>query len=234
MEGEYFVAEDEKPSVSSRRKTRASMKRKSLEIVNSEESKRLKTYDDFFNFCNFVLAYEEQLASNHLHDNADSAGESSHSTTPTGSGSGCESCGEERAESLTPPPMSLATPPMSPALSPVSLDGHVDDTLEYTSDDESWNLVTCFCRRPFAGRPMIECSRCQTWVHLYCAKIKKDQVPEIYCCPKCTSARSKAKRKTHASPSTANSSPTDSQPKPVPPADDNDAPTTTTVNHHLT
>ena len=55
-----------------------------------------------------------------------------------------------------------------------------------SSDDDSWNLVTCFCRRPFAGRPMIECSKCQTWVHLYCAKIKKDHVPDTYFCPKCS------------------------------------------------
>ena len=40
------------------------------------------------------------------------------------------------------------------------------------AEDESWNLVTCFCRRPFAGRPMIECSECSTWIHLFCAKIR--------------------------------------------------------------
>ena len=25
-------------------------------------------------------------------------------------------------------------------------------------DDEGWDMVTCFCGKPFAGRPMIECS----------------------------------------------------------------------------
>ena len=58
----------------------------------------------------------------------------------------------------------------------------------FPSDDDSWNLVTCFCRRPFAGRPMIECSKCQTWVHLFCANIKKEQVPDTYFCPKCSTS----------------------------------------------
>ena len=55
-------------------------------------------------------------------------------------------------------------------------------------DDEEWNLVTCFCRKPFAGRPMIECSSCNTWIHMFCANIPKDQVPEIYLCPRCQAA----------------------------------------------
>jgi hypothetical protein len=30
-------------------------------------------------------------------------------------------------------------------------------------DTDEFNLITCFCGKPFAGRPMIECSGCQTW-----------------------------------------------------------------------
>lgn len=41
--------------------------------------------------------------------------------------------------------------------------------------DDSWDLITCYCRKPFAGRPMIECSLCGTWIHLSCAKIKKEK-----------------------------------------------------------
>ena len=32
--------------------------------------------------------------------------------------------------------------------------------------DSIFFQVTCYCGRPFAGRPMIECTRCLTWVHL--------------------------------------------------------------------
>ena len=52
-------------------------------------------------------------------------------------------------------------------------------------DDDSWDLVTCFCMKPFAGRAMIECNTCNTWIHLSCAKIRKSHVPETYMCQSC-------------------------------------------------
>ncbi|XP_073417836.1 PHD finger protein 13 isoform X2 [Dendrobates tinctorius] len=60
-----------------------------------------------------------------------------------------------------------------------------DEDIMVDSDDESWHLVTCFCMKPFAGRPMIECNECNIWIHLSCAKIRKSNVPEIYVCQKC-------------------------------------------------
>lgn len=54
-----------------------------------------------------------------------------------------------------------------------------------SSDDDSWDLVTCFCMKPFAGRAMIECNQCNTWIHLSCAKIRKSHVPETYTCQSC-------------------------------------------------
>uniref|UniRef100_A0A4W6C4X0 PHD finger protein 13 n=1 Tax=Lates calcarifer TaxID=8187 RepID=A0A4W6C4X0_LATCA len=54
-----------------------------------------------------------------------------------------------------------------------------------SSDDDSWDLVTCFCMKPFAGRAMIECNKCHTWIHLSCAKIRKSHVPETYVCQSC-------------------------------------------------
>lgn len=32
---------------------------------------------------------------------------------------------------------------------------------------------------------MIECSRCLTWLHLSCAKIKRKKIPDIFICVKC-------------------------------------------------
>ena len=49
--------------------------------------------------------------------------------------------------------------------------------------------VTCYCGRPFAGRPMIECSRCLTWVHLKCAKLTRQRIPETWFCQKCKSLK---------------------------------------------
>lgn len=64
-------------------------------------------------------------------------------------------------------------------------------------DDDSWDLVTCFCMKPFAGRAMIECNKCNTWIHLSCAKIRKSHVPETYVCQSC--------RETHGPPDTRRS-----------------------------
>ncbi|KAM4675915.1 LOW QUALITY PROTEIN: PHD finger protein 23 [Discoglossus pictus] len=65
----------------------------------------------------------------------------------------------------------------------------MDEDIMVESGDDSWDLVTCYCEKPFAGRPMIECNVCCTWVHLSCAKIKKSNVPDIYYCQKCRGGR---------------------------------------------
>uniref|UniRef100_A0A3B4BH93 Uncharacterized protein n=1 Tax=Periophthalmus magnuspinnatus TaxID=409849 RepID=A0A3B4BH93_9GOBI len=64
-----------------------------------------------------------------------------------------------------------------------------DEDIMVDSDDDSWDLVTCFCMKPFAGRAMIECNTCHTWIHLSCAKIRKSHVPETYVCQGCRDAR---------------------------------------------
>ncbi|KAJ8360568.1 hypothetical protein SKAU_G00170930 [Synaphobranchus kaupii] len=69
-------------------------------------------------------------------------------------------------------------------------DGSEDDEdIMVDSDDDSWDLVTCFCMKPFAGRAMIECNQCNTWIHLSCAKIRKSNVPETYMCQRCRDSK---------------------------------------------
>ncbi|XP_068128055.1 PHD finger protein 23 isoform X2 [Hyperolius riggenbachi] len=65
----------------------------------------------------------------------------------------------------------------------------MDEDIMVESGDDSWDLVTCYCEKPFAGRPMIECNICCTWIHLSCAKIRKSNVPDIYYCQKCRETR---------------------------------------------
>ncbi|TKS70858.1 PHD finger protein 13 [Collichthys lucidus] len=72
-----------------------------------------------------------------------------------------------------------------------------DEDIMVDSDDDSWDLVTCFCMKPFAGRAMIECNKCHTWIHLSCAKIRKSHVPETYVCQSC--------REMHGTPDTRRS-----------------------------
>ncbi|XP_015196343.2 PHD finger protein 23B isoform X1 [Lepisosteus oculatus] len=64
-----------------------------------------------------------------------------------------------------------------------------DEDIMVESGDDSWHLITCYCGKPFAGRPMIECNQCGVWVHLSCAKIKKSNVPDIFYCHKCRDSR---------------------------------------------
>lgn len=70
----------------------------------------------------------------------------------------------------------------------------MDEDIMVESGDDSWDLITCYCRKPFAGRPMIECSLCGTWIHLSCAKIKKTNVPDFFYCQKCKELRPEARR----------------------------------------
>ncbi|XP_051521095.1 PHD finger protein 23A-like isoform X2 [Myxocyprinus asiaticus] len=64
-----------------------------------------------------------------------------------------------------------------------------DEDIMVESGDDSWDLITCYCGKPFAGRPMIECDECSIWVHLSCAKIKKSNVPDIFYCHRCQDSR---------------------------------------------
>lgn len=70
-----------------------------------------------------------------------------------------------------------------------------DEDIMVESGDDSWDLITCYCGKPFAGRPMIECSQCNVWVHLSCAKIKKSNVPDIFKCHKCRDSRRSSHKK---------------------------------------
>uniref|UniRef100_A0A3Q3G2Y2 PHD finger protein 13 n=1 Tax=Labrus bergylta TaxID=56723 RepID=A0A3Q3G2Y2_9LABR len=75
-----------------------------------------------------------------------------------------------------------------------------DEDIMVDSDDDSWDLVTCFCMKPFAGRAMIECNKCNTWIHLSCAKIRKSHVPETYVCQSCRETHGNAdSRRSHRS-----------------------------------
>ncbi|XP_033647073.1 PHD finger protein 13-like [Asterias rubens] len=80
----------------------------------------------------------------------------------------------------------------------------VSDIVQFTPrshhkvKDEDWELVTCYCCKPFAGRPMIECSECATWIHLSCAKIRKNNVPEIFTCQQCRDSKYEIRRSNRA------------------------------------
>ena len=68
----------------------------------------------------------------------------------------------------------------------------------YSPVDADWDLVTCYCQKPYAGRDMIECDTCETWVHYSCAKIRKTNVPEVFNCQKCRYSKDKIRKSNRA------------------------------------
>ncbi|XP_026854392.2 PHD finger protein 23A [Electrophorus electricus] len=70
-----------------------------------------------------------------------------------------------------------------------------DEDIMVEAGDDSWDLITCYCGKPFAGRPMIECDECGVWVHLSCAKIKKNNVPDVFYCHRCRDSHSSSHKK---------------------------------------
>lgn len=71
-------------------------------------------------------------------------------------------------------------------------------------DDDSFNSVTCSCKKPFAGRLMVECEICCVWYHTDCVNLSKNNVlgptgiPEHFICDKkdkCKRRLKKAKNK---------------------------------------
>lgn len=59
--------------------------------------------------------------------------------------------------------------------------------LFFVADDI--DSITCYCMKPFANRPMIECDECQLWIHLSCAKIRRTNIPKNFVCQPCRDAK---------------------------------------------
>jgi len=142
------------------------------------DKRRRRTAEDFLMFCKIILDHEnyEQQRSQDLRLR--------HSSSPLGStGSSNESwplSKDEYSEMYSPPHHN------------VNLDDEdtnrnsTEEERENSEDaDDSWDQVTCHCGKPFAGRPMIECSKCLTWVHLKCAGLRRTNIPDTWHCKIC-------------------------------------------------
>ncbi|XP_046405297.1 PHD finger protein 13-like isoform X1 [Ischnura elegans] len=158
---------------------KAPKSKKSMEIEDEEHlattSKRPRTAEDFYMFCKFILEYEnyDMVKQEELREKSGS---------PIGStGSLSDSIkSESTSGSLTPDDRKGSEVDLAKTGSQEWNWNGI-----HFSDEDSYDLITCFCLKPFAGRPMIECSKCLTWIHLSCAKIKKTNIPEVFICNKC-------------------------------------------------
>ncbi|XP_064635337.1 PHD finger protein 23A-like [Lineus longissimus] len=161
----------------------------------SPKAKRRRTKDDFFSFCNIVLTYTQYEAEKQEEERV------RHNSSPLDSGG-------STAESFT------SDTTLSDSASS-SMTGYPEESVSYETprrysrqksnpalqagvDEDSPDLITCFCLKPYAGRPMIECSDCLSWIHLSCAKIRKNNIPDDFICQACRDiAQTKRKSQRH-------------------------------------
>lgn len=166
-------------------------------------SKRPRTAEDFYLFCSFILEYEKYdvLKREEVSPQMDSPLGSAGSAVDSVTGSMADSIVNSPTQSLT---NNIKTENVdgndlegnssssdSPEDEKSDFDSAKSSTQDWNwngmhfSDEDSYDLITCYCAKPFAGRPMIECSKCLTWIHLSCAKIKKNNIPDVFICMKC-------------------------------------------------
>lgn len=135
--------------------------------------RRPRTSEDFFLFCTYVLEYENYPA------NTVEVNDGRNTTNPSPP---LDSSGSSVNSETT------STHSTSSRDENEKVSGEEDSDEDGDAAD-SYNNVSCFCGKPFAGRPMIECSICFTWIHLSCAKIKKSNIPDVFHCAMCKSNR---------------------------------------------
>jgi len=149
-----------------------------VQTTNFNGRHRRRTADDFLAFCTMVLDYENYEAVKREETRR------RNSCSPlgsTGSSNGSWFHTKEY-ESDCPEKNSSEENDYNGIMDGAAADADVEDAGE---DDEGWDMVTCFCGKPFAGRPMIECSGCSTWIHIKCARLKRTHIPDVWYCSKC-------------------------------------------------
>jgi len=153
--------------------------RRSLPPLLSDEPpppKRGRSSEDFLMFCKMILDYEN------YDESSSDALRYRHTSSPMGSTVSMGSLGSNGESSLS----SFTEESSPPGVR------HTDMSDEDTVTDEGEEEeITCYCKKPYGGRPMIECSSCQTWVHLTCAKVKRTAIPDVWFCSLCKTKSTK-------------------------------------------
>ncbi|CAL8105275.1 unnamed protein product [Orchesella dallaii] len=62
-------------------------------------------------------------------------------------------------------------------------------------DKATYESVTCWCGKPFAGRPMIECDYCLVWYHMSCEQVRRSNIPNHFQCSRCKEDKRRRKKR---------------------------------------
>ncbi|KAK2705364.1 PHD finger protein 23B-like isoform X2 [Artemia franciscana] len=151
---------------------------------NTVPMKRPRTSEDFLLFCKFILDYENYEAirrEEKLRNRSQSPRNCSESSMDDPKPERTRNKSRNRTSTGTRKQRKTEQIRKKEFLQRDSASSSTE------SDDEvdGFNEVTCYCGKPYAGRPMIECSRCLTWLHLSCARVKRTNIPDEYICTRC-------------------------------------------------
>ncbi|CAN8003909.1 unnamed protein product, partial [Ixodes hexagonus] len=174
----------------------------------SPPRKRQRTSEDFISFCKFILEYEnyESIKQEELREKAASPSDSSADSVDSLKQHADVSDGDAARDQNMSGVMNTHVQvegrstycklpaPSGRKVSDTAEPGPVGRRGGNMTDEDSHDLITCFCLKPFAGRPMIECSECLTWIHLSCAKIRRNNIPEEFTCQRCREAKHTTRR----------------------------------------
>jgi len=163
-----------------------------------------RTRDVFSEFCRIILNYENYTGAGRSSVPKGSGVSRGHNRGQRKSGTSASkgftkkrsSTGEDARRRHSSSPLGSTGSSNESLRTPEDLvnrseEDEVDDAAVAFDNED---LITCYCNRPYAGRPMVECDSCLTWIHITCTDLKRrDRVPEVWHCYKCVEQRNKSK-----------------------------------------